>query len=88
MALRFSILCILFVCVSLSFAQQRYTCSNVSARRNARSISQFGIGYALVFIIIIFVYLIIFIISFNFDKEYVVGQFANGDYWVLGPVRV
>ena len=27
-------------------------------------------------------------ITFIFDKEYVSGQFANRDYWVLGPVTI
>lgn len=27
-------------------------------------------------------------ITWTFDKEYKVGQFANGDYWVLGPVTI
>ncbi len=27
-------------------------------------------------------------ITWHFDKEYEVGQFANGDYWVLGPVTI
>ena len=27
-------------------------------------------------------------VTFTFDKAYEVGQFANGDYWVLGPVTI
>lgn len=27
-------------------------------------------------------------ITWNFDKEYAVGQFANGDYWVQGPLSI
>jgi len=27
-------------------------------------------------------------ITWTFDKEYTVGQFVTGDYWVVGPVRV
>jgi hypothetical protein len=27
-------------------------------------------------------------ITFTFDSEKVVGQFANGDYWVIGPVTI
>ena len=27
-------------------------------------------------------------ITWRFDKEYPTGQFANGDYWVVGPVKV
>ncbi len=27
-------------------------------------------------------------ITWTFDKEYVYGQFANGDYWVKGPVTI
>ena len=27
-------------------------------------------------------------ITWTFDKEYEVGQFVNGDYWVVGPVKV
>jgi len=27
-------------------------------------------------------------ITWNFDKAYPVGQFVNGDYWVVGPVTV
>lgn len=27
-------------------------------------------------------------ITWTFDKAYTVGQFANGDYWVVGPVTV
>src|SRR5271157_4033615 len=27
-------------------------------------------------------------ITWSFDKPYTVGQFANGDWWVLGPVVV
>ncbi|MEN8139362.1 MAG: hypothetical protein ABFR62_13120 [Bacteroidota bacterium] len=27
-------------------------------------------------------------ITWTFDKEYPVGKFANGDYWVVGPVKV
>ncbi len=27
-------------------------------------------------------------ITWTFDREYPVGQFANGDYWVLGPVVI
>lgn len=27
-------------------------------------------------------------ITWTFDKDYQVGQFANGDYWILGPVTV
>lgn len=27
-------------------------------------------------------------ITFNFDRLYEVGTFANGDYWVLGPVTI
>ena len=27
-------------------------------------------------------------ITWYFDKEYQYGQFANGDYWVLGPVTI
>jgi len=27
-------------------------------------------------------------ITWTFDKEYTVGQFANGDYWLVGPVTI
>ncbi len=27
-------------------------------------------------------------ITWTFDRNYPVGQFANGDWWVLGPVRI
>jgi PKD repeat protein len=27
-------------------------------------------------------------ITWTFDKEYEYGQFANGDYWVVGPVEI
>jgi len=27
-------------------------------------------------------------ITWTFDKDYSVGQFANGDYWVVGPVTI
>ncbi len=27
-------------------------------------------------------------ITWTFDKDYPVGQFANGDYWVVGPVTI
>ena len=27
-------------------------------------------------------------ITWTFDKEYQYGQFANGDYWVVGPVAI
>ncbi len=27
-------------------------------------------------------------ITWYFDKQYEVGQFANGDYWVVGPVNI
>ncbi len=27
-------------------------------------------------------------ITWTFDKDYTVGQFANGDYWVIGPVKI
>ncbi|MEN8202340.1 MAG: T9SS type A sorting domain-containing protein [Bacteroidota bacterium] len=27
-------------------------------------------------------------ITWTFDKEYEVGQFVNGDYWVVGPVMI
>jgi hypothetical protein len=27
-------------------------------------------------------------ITWMFDKDYTVGQFANGDYWVMGPVTI
>ena len=27
-------------------------------------------------------------ITWTFDSDYVTGQFANGDYWVLGPVTI
>lgn len=27
-------------------------------------------------------------ITWTFDKDYQVGQFANGDYWVVGPVTI
>ena len=27
-------------------------------------------------------------ITWTFDKEYEYGQFANGDYWVVGPVNI
>jgi hypothetical protein len=27
-------------------------------------------------------------ITFTFDKQYEVGTFLNGDYWVLGPVVI
>lgn len=27
-------------------------------------------------------------ITWTFDRDYPVGQFANGDYWVVGPVRI
>lgn len=27
-------------------------------------------------------------ITWTFDKDYNVGQFANGDYWVVGPVTI
>jgi len=27
-------------------------------------------------------------ITWTFDKDYTVGQFANGDYWVIGPVTI
>jgi len=27
-------------------------------------------------------------ITWTFDRDYTVGQFANGDYWALGPVTV
>jgi hypothetical protein len=29
-----------------------------------------------------------FFFRFTFDKSYTVGMFANGDYWVLGPITV
>lgn len=29
-----------------------------------------------------------FEITWTFDKEYTVGQFANGDFWVIGPVAI
>ncbi|HEY0946205.1 MAG TPA: immunoglobulin domain-containing protein [Opitutaceae bacterium] len=27
-------------------------------------------------------------ITWTFDKDYPTGQFANGDYWVVGPVKI
>jgi len=27
-------------------------------------------------------------ITWTFDKDYTIGQFVNGDYWVLGPVKI
>lgn len=27
-------------------------------------------------------------ITWTFDRDYPTGQFANGDYWVVGPVRI
>lgn len=27
-------------------------------------------------------------ITWTFDKEYEYGQFANGDYWIVGPVKI
>lgn len=27
-------------------------------------------------------------ITWTFDKDYTVGQYANGDYWVIGPVTI
>ena len=27
-------------------------------------------------------------ITWTFDKDYTVGQFTNGDYWVVGPVTI
>lgn len=27
-------------------------------------------------------------ITWTFDKDYQVGQYANGDYWVLGPITI
>jgi hypothetical protein len=27
-------------------------------------------------------------ITWTFDKNYTVGQFANGDYWIVGPVTI
>jgi len=27
-------------------------------------------------------------ITWTFDKEYLCGEFANGDYWVIGPVTI
>lgn len=27
-------------------------------------------------------------ITWNFDREYGTGQYANGDYWVTGPVKI
>jgi len=27
-------------------------------------------------------------ITWTFDKDYRVGQFANGDHWVVGPVTI
>ena len=27
-------------------------------------------------------------ITWTFDRDHVVGQFANGDYWVVGPVKI
>lgn len=27
-------------------------------------------------------------ITWKFDKKYTCGQFANGDYWVIGPVKI
>jgi len=27
-------------------------------------------------------------ITWKFDKDYEVGKFANGDYWVVGPVKI
>lgn len=27
-------------------------------------------------------------ITWTFDKNYTIGQFANGDYWVVGPVTI
>lgn len=27
-------------------------------------------------------------ITWTFDRNYIVGQFANGDYWVVGPVTI
>jgi hypothetical protein len=27
-------------------------------------------------------------ITWTFDKNYTTGQFANGDYWVVGPVKI
>jgi hypothetical protein len=27
-------------------------------------------------------------ITWTFDRDYPTGQFANGDYWVVGPVTI
>jgi hypothetical protein len=27
-------------------------------------------------------------ITWTFDKDHLVGRFANGDYWVVGPVTI
>src|SRR5688572_12021616 len=27
-------------------------------------------------------------ITWRFDRDYKTGQFANGDYWVVGPVTI
>ncbi|MDI6402739.1 hypothetical protein QLX67_12095, partial [Balneolaceae bacterium ANBcel3] len=27
-------------------------------------------------------------VTFHFDQEYTAGTFANGDFWVLGPVVI
>ena len=27
-------------------------------------------------------------ITWTFDRDYPTGQFANGDYWVVGPVKI
>ena len=27
-------------------------------------------------------------ITWTFDKDYTIGQFVNGDYWVVGPVTI
>ena len=59
-------------------------------RRNVNRLAAFSLLVILLFCQIIYAERQIsqFGITWTFNRDYTVGQFANGDYWVLGPVTI
>jgi uncharacterized repeat protein (TIGR02543 family) len=59
-------------------------------RRNVNRLAVFSLLVTLLFCQTIYAERQIsqFGITWTFDRDYTVGQFANGDYWVFGPVTI
>ena len=69
------------------------TLSRLMAKTNKKRTSTIAVSFLLVVLLFCrFAYgreqLAQFGIIWTFDKDYITGQFANGDYWVVGPVTI